>query len=128
MVMHPAVKNRLIKKANAFLIQICSIDRLQAGQGDFMTPTNTWRLVAAGVKCRVISKSRSYANQVIVSANQEALKDEYHLVVPLETDLKAEDRVTVGGQTYTVVRLETELTDEFFLQAKITRRVGEDHD
>jgi hypothetical protein len=115
------------KQAEKFLTEVCVIERLMSSQGDFMTPANEWRVIAAGVKCRVITKGRSFASQIQIAA-QETLADNYRLAVPLGTDLQADDRITVGSVSYSISKLETELTDEFFLQATLSRRRGTDNE
>lgn len=128
MVMRGATHTRLRKQAEGFLTDTCVIERLLVGQGEFMTPQNVWRIIGSGVRCRIITQGRSFASQVQTVAEQETLKEEYRIVLPLGTDIQANDRILNGNTTYTVVRMETRLTDEFFIQATIANKRGADYE
>lgn len=128
MGLHPVTRARLRAQAETFLTDKCVIERVLVGQGDFMTPQNEWRIIATGVKCRLITGIKSSYGQVAEISEQEVLKEYYSLAVPIGTEIQADDRVMVNDVTYTVLRMETEFTDEFFTQVLLTRRRGADYD
>lgn len=104
-----------------FLTETCTIEQEGDTTGEFGEPTHDWRIVAASVACRLITNpQRGSADGT--AAGAETLLHEYRLIVPVGTTLEADMRVTVGGLTYNVVRIETALTDRPFRSAILYRR------
>lgn len=109
-----AMMGRMRAMAAQFLTDSCDIQRNFAGKDRFGAPTVGWSTIASAVACRVIEPESRMSGMVMVTADQVATVDEYRLILPKAQDIDEGDRVSVGGITYQVVRLMTELTDEFF--------------
>jgi hypothetical protein len=109
-----AMMNRMRAQAARFLTDSCDIERNFSGKDRFGAVTDGWSLIGSSVVCRVIEPGTTIGSTIIVAADQVATVDEYRLALPKDTDIDEDDRVTVGAVTYQVVRLMTELTDEFF--------------
>lgn len=104
-----------------FLTDTCTIEREALATGQYGEPTHHWELVASGVPCRLLMIKRDLSG-VQVAGEQETMQDQYSLIVGDGVTLEADYRVTVGGETYDVVRLETALTDEAYHKAIVARR------
>lgn len=113
---------RIQRTGAGFLTQRCKIEAETETRGDMGEPLHVWAMVADDVPCRVIQAGQFNAAAVQVVGSQETLPEMYRLALPPETPLDVDQRVTVDGVTYNVVRMETALTDEVFRHALIVRR------
>ena len=71
--------------------------------------------------CRLIQAGR-WAATSGQTGGAETLLFEYRLIVKADVALAIDQRVTVNGLTYDVVRVEAELTDKAFNSALLHRR------
>lgn len=108
-----------------FLTQTCTIEREAPTRGSYGEPTHDWEVQSTGTACRVIKAGQfnTAANELVGS--QETLPDTYKLVVARSTTLDVDYRVTVDSEVFYVTRLETDLADEAFHAALISRQRGD---
>lgn len=116
-----AVLGYIRRVVGQFLTTTCTIEREVNATGEYGEPTHAWELVAAAVPCRLLMIKRD-ASGVQVAGEQETMREEYTLIVARGVTLEVDYRVTVDGETYDVVRLETALTDEAYHKAIVARR------
>ena len=110
--------------ANAFLTDTCLIERESESVGAYGEPTHAWEVTATDVACRLIQAGQQNVAAAGVTGSQETLPDLYRLVIPRTITLDIDYRVTVNGAVYSVVRLETALTDESSHTALVSRQRG----
>lgn len=113
---------RIRASAAAWLTDRCKIEREVVSTGDYGDVSATWTTVADDVPCRVIMARRSDLNADGITAGQETLEENYRLAVAHTIALDVNQRVTVGGVIYSVVRIETALSDKIFTQAVLARK------
>lgn len=114
---------KLTATALQWLKDTCTLEQEVILTGEFGEPTRGWSLVASGVACRLITSGGAKSgNKVQETGAQETLEQEYRLVVAVGTPVGINQRVTVGGNTYFIVRIESGLTDELFRQAVVVKR------
>lgn len=112
-----------IQRAGAgFLTQRCKIEAETETRGDMGEPVIAWAMVADDVPCRVIKAGQFSTDAVQLVGQRETLPEMYRIALPPDTELDVDQRITVDGVTYNVVRLETALTDAVFRHALITLR------
>lgn len=99
----------------------CTIERQSETLDELGSPVHSWEIAAENVPCRVITSGRKSDSAADIIGSAESMTDIYRISLPTTVELDIDYRITVGGQTYIVVRLETALSDEVFTQAIITR-------
>lgn len=118
---------RMRRQAEKYLTDTCVIERPYNTPGRYMTPNTMWVQIGQMVNCRMILPGQSLnTSGVRQTGEQETLTNMYRLALPRGTDIQADDQVTHNGTIYTVVRLATELTDEFFEMAILAVQQGAD--
>lgn len=125
-LINPTVLAKLRKQAATTLTDTCTIKRKTTTMGEFLSPQAGYQQIATGVQCRVIGVGTLTNSTVGLTASQESLMESYRLVVPVGTDLQADDMVIINDLAYSVVRLLDNLSDQFFAQALITFKTGVD--
>lgn len=105
-----------------FLTDTCTIERETPVTDEFGSVGRAREVTGAAVACRVIKAGSSNSGAGGMDAGAETMEDTYRLIVPYTTTLDIDYIVTVGGLLFSVVRLETDLTDKGFKSALITRR------
>jgi head-tail adaptor len=105
-----------------FLTQRCLLEAETTSQGTYGEPLHEWAVVAENLPCRIILPGQRYGSGIAEAGGAETMKTEFRLIVRRGVALAADQRVTVDGVTYHVVRIETVLTDEAFHSAIIVRR------
>lgn len=108
--------------AAGYLTERCTISAQAVVTNELGGSARVPRLVAADVPCRVITTGQKTGASSTVVAGQETLAQEYELQVGPEVALAVDQEVTVGGETYQIVRLETALTERFFRSAVLVKR------
>lgn len=111
------------KSAETFLTDTCTIRREVTTPDAYGGVQRVQELVAADVRCRIITVNRQSASSTTITSDRETLRDEYRLSVLRTVPLGTDYMVTVEGVDYDVVRIETRLTDEVFHHAILHRRV-----
>ena len=111
---------RIQQRVEMFLTDSCLIESETDSMGDFGEPLHTWQSVASNVPCRLIRQSMDQGGAQVVGS-QEALIETYKLIVPGDTALDADQRVTVGGEVYQIVQVVMTLTDTVTRTAIMTR-------
>jgi hypothetical protein len=125
-VINSILRTQIRRTVTQYLIERCLIEQEQGGTGELGQETSVWVSVAADLPCRVISATRSTNTSAIDQAGaQETLREDYRLIVPAGSALDVNQRVTVNGAVYQVIRVETALTDEVYRSAVMVRRRGE---
>ncbi len=112
---------QLAAAAAAFFTETCMLEQEQTARGSLGNASVTWSVVAADVPCRLTMPSARREASVIAS-DQEQLVQEYLLSVPAATALDVNQRVTISGVVYSIIRIDTALTDRVFRTASIVRR------
>lgn len=126
-MLRSSMLTRMRLTAEKFLTDTCVIERPYNTPGRYMTPNTMWVQIGQPVKCRMILPGQALNTSGIRQAGeQETLTSIFRLALPRGTDIQADDQVTHNGTIYTVVRLATELTDEFFEMAILTVQQGAD--
>lgn len=125
-LINSTVLTKLRKQAISTLTETCIIKRKITTRDEFLSQVSGYDQIASEVACRMIGVGTLTNSTVGLAANQESLMESYRLIVPVGTDLQADDIVVIGGLTYTVVRLLDNLTDQFFAQALISFKTGVD--
>ena len=120
------VLNYIRKMTKQTLTARCTIQTEAAGTGTFGQPLEGWEDVAADVPCRVIKAAASAQDESEQFASQDAINEQYRLIVAYDVALDTSMRVIVDGTTYYVVQLETGLTDRVFRSAVVMRKAGAD--
>lgn len=117
------MRRKLTATALMWLKQTCTIEENNAITGEYGEASRLWQIVASNVPCRIIQAAASRSTTAVNEAGaQENILVEYRLEVPNTTVLRSDQRVTVDGVQYSIVRVEEALTDDLFRQAIITRR------
>lgn len=100
------------------LTDTCFIEREADTTDEYGAPTHTWAVVSTDVPCRLIKPGQFNTSAGELVGSQDALDELYKLVVARSVTLGLNYRVTVGeapnSETFYVVRLEVELSDEAF--------------
>lgn len=113
---------RIRDSAAAWLTDRCKIEREVISTGQYGDVSATWATVADDVPCRMITARRSDLNADGITAGQETLEESYRLAVAHNIALDVDQRVTVGGVIYHVVRIEAALSDKVFTQVILARK------
>lgn len=114
----PAQTLAMIRRVTkAMLTDVCQIDVEVITRGEFGEDVITLSNVASYEPCRLITVGQRFGTAQQQAGGQETLRTEYRLIVGRQVALAVNQRVTVAGETYDVVRIETELTDEAFHSA-----------
>lgn len=105
-----------------FLTQRARIERANNAVDALGVPNAIWVISADDVPCRVIRAGRSNQDATSSAGGVEALPRQYRIAFPRDTEVGADYRVIVSGVTYSVVGVETALTDKFFVTVLVVRR------
>jgi hypothetical protein len=106
-----------------FLTDTCTIERPDEAVNSRGQMTSGWALVASDVRCRVVQGGRLNNPAVMDASLREAMDDLYRISVAYGTALERGYRMTLStGNVFYVVRLETELSDDVFHSAIISRK------
>jgi head-tail adaptor len=105
-----------------WLKETCNIEKQSDTLDETGSPIQTWDTVASNVPCRVITAGQSSSSAAAIVGSAESMTDLYKIVLPANTSIDINCRITVNGETFNIVRLETALTDEVYTQAIITRQ------
>lgn len=79
----------------------------------------------AVVACRLITASAARSSGMAAISEQEQMREEYRLVLPVGTALSVDHSVIVDDIEYEVVRVLDDRTDAADVQAVVTRRRGD---
>lgn len=112
---------RIRNIAARWLKDTCIIERDIETLDELGSPVHGREVVAQDVPCRVITSGRRGDSAAEIIGSAETLKEIYKISVPSSVELDVNYHITVNSIRYSVVRLETALTDEVFTQAIITR-------
>ncbi len=110
------------QSAVRYLTERCTIERESKTTGTYGEQTRVWTLIAQAVPCRLVIARRSELSGVETVIDGETMASFYRIALPHNTTLSPDDRITVNGAVYGVVRIESELTDRVFLSAILARR------
>jgi len=104
-----------------FLTETCVIEEQMVTTDRYGGMALAGRVVASGVRCRVITETRMSGTDTREVGSAEALIERMKLVVPAGTALGANQRVTVNGAVYQIVSVLVTHTDAVDAQAVIVR-------
>ena len=108
--------------AARYLTDRCTIERETKSTGTYGEQTRVWTLIASGVPCRLVIARRSDLSGIDLVADGETMAEFYRIALPHDTILSGDDRITVNGTVYGVIRLENALTDRVFASAILAKR------
>lgn len=103
----------------------CTIERETTTRDRYGGTINEWEVLSTGTACRLIQAGQFNTAANALVGGQETLPDTYKLVVSKSITLDVNYRVTVNSQVFYVVRLETDLTNEGFHAALVSRQRGD---
>ena len=118
------LRDMLTARLREFLTETCVIEEEVIATDRYGAAAGTWRVVASGVACRVITETRMSGSDVQAVGSQEALIARRRLIVPVETVMGVNQRVTVGGDVYQIVAVLEGHTNAVDAQAVIARVYG----
>lgn len=116
------MEDRIANQANEFLTSKCRIEREMKSTDDFGSQVVTWVISADQVRCRVIRSGLKSGSVVSEVAAQEGIEQEYRIALPPDVVIDNDMRITVDGEVYGVVRIDTAMTSHMFKHAVIIRR------
>lgn len=103
---------------NTFLSDQCFIQRPIESTNDAGLPVKSWATLSP-VRCRVLPlKQRSNEN---VTAEREAGKSQYRLIVPPDADVQNGDRARIDAVIYEIVETKRAVTGSIFTECTVTR-------
>jgi len=109
-------------KARVYLTSTATIEREERVIGLLGEVIRTNVVVASSVPCRVIQANEVRSDRHSTAASVEALPETYKIAFPAGTALGVDYQVTVGGVTYSIINVETVLTDAVFVMCAAVRR------
>lgn len=111
--------------AESLMTDTCTIEARRATVGEHGEPTEEFEVIETAVPCRVITLGSRFkeAQDNPATMARETQTDAYRLVVPHDTALDVDQRVTLAssGEVYDVADLLVGRTDEVDRQAIIAR-------
>jgi len=120
-----AVLAQMRAAAESLMTDTCILEARSASVGEYGEPTEEFVVVDASVPCRAITlgERRKETAPEPAALARESLVDAFRLVVPHDTALDVDQRVTVtsSGDVYDIVSLIAGRTDEIDRQAIIVR-------
>jgi hypothetical protein len=120
-VLNTMVRARIRAIAAKWLKDRCNITVQTTATGPLGEQLDQYVSVQSNVPCRVIKVSMSPSAMIV--GGQESMQDMYRVSVPVGTALAVDQRIELSnGLEYDVVDLETELTDEMFEHALVSRQ------
>lgn len=111
---------RLRVQVERYMTQRCDIEREEQIVDRFGAMVRSWRVMASGVRCRVILERRT-GTQAAEIGSQEGLREMYRLVVPVGTGLGIAQRVRIGSDVYEIVSVQAMHADAMDEQAAIIK-------
>lgn len=113
----------MIRRAGeSWLNDTCMIQRESLSVGLMGEPTHAWEIVAVAAPCRVIFASRQNSGDDSIRAGAEQLEELYRIALLRTQDVGMDYRITVGGKSYDVIRIEAAQTDKAFTMAVVSTR------
>ncbi|MCZ2097235.1 MAG: DUF6093 family protein [Anaerolineae bacterium] len=119
-----AVLAQMRAAAESLMTDTCALEARQASTGEYGEPTEEYVLVDAAVPCRVITPAPlREAGEATTTLARETMLDVYRLIVPHDTALSIDQRVTLAssGEVFLVTDVLTGRTDHTDRQAMIVR-------
>lgn len=115
---------RIQKRLATALTETCTIKRETDARGTMNERTHTLETVAPLVPCRVISVGAQATGETRDVGAQEALIDEYRLIVPVGTDFAVNDVVemTEGEEVYQVTKVVERHSQSTHAEALLVRQ------
>lgn len=120
----PFLLGRLQATASQWLNETCTIEvNVPAISDDLGTESPQWQVLTSNVPCRVI---RSQGSKYGMVGMQQSLEDSYRIALPPLTstyswELATGMRIMVGGNIYSVIGIEDDLSNEVFRQVQVKR-------
>jgi len=103
MPLSPNELQRMRDAHTATLTSTCSVWRKVQATNSTGGPNDTWQEQIASVPCRLMPEQSR--RRLEVAAEREVLVTYFRLTVPYNTDIRADDRVIFGGETYQIAAL-----------------------
>lgn len=118
--MNPQLQSYLQNSVARFLTQTCQIEAETGAQDQYGSPTHAEAALTT-TPCRLIAAGR-WGDATMTDASKDSMRSEYRLIVGADVALSVDQRVTVDGLLYDVVKIETQLSDRAFRSAVVYRR------
>jgi hypothetical protein len=111
--------------SDSLMTDTCTIEVQTDSYGDMGELIEGYSIVASGVSCRIIDASKGGEEEIEQQSHRETMVDEVILVVPYDTALAVDQRVTLSdGSKWFVAKLITSRTSLVDAQAIVTRIHG----
>jgi hypothetical protein len=104
-----------------FQSETCTIQELTPVPNRIGVMGKSFSTVASNVRCRVITERGTSATTAEQVASREALVDGYRISLPAGTVIGHDYRIIVGDDTYDVVGVLDDRTDENEIQVRVTK-------
>ena len=123
------VSNALLEhmrdQAESLMTDTCTIEVQSASYGEMGELIEGYTLVASDVSCRVIDAASQNVAEVVQQGDRETIFSEVRIVVPYDTALAVDQRITTSdGTAWQVGRLVTARTNPIDAQAVVVRVYG----
>lgn len=119
--MDTATLARLRAITARYMTDTCTIEAQVKAQGKYREEHPVWQTLYTGLRCRLITIGTRNNNELVLSSDRESIRETYKLIVPYDTALAIDQRVTIRGKTYTVVSIMTERSETTDAQAIMER-------
>ena len=114
------------KVVAGYLRDTCTLQQETHTRGDYGQTEIGWQNIVSDLPCRLIEAGQNTTEKADDFAGQEAIDEIKRLIVPYDTALDAGQRVLLGGETWYIAALETQMTDESYRAAIVVKRSGAD--
>lgn len=109
------------RMTTAFQSETCTIQKQTNIPNRIGVMAKGFDTVASGVTCRVIMEKGMNSTEALTVASREALVDSYRISLPAGTVIGHDYRIIVGADTYDVVGVLDDRTDENEIQVRVTK-------
>jgi hypothetical protein len=112
-----AVRAALRAESRKWLTDSCVVQRQALATDGHIG--GTWAAVASGVACRMMRETQRDQRGMV--ALQEVERTYWKLALAFDADVRAGDRVVLGGETYEVLQVFDAETDAMFVMTRLAR-------
>lgn len=116
------VQQYIASRVTSMLTTTCAIERQSRSTGAMGEILHTWERIGTNVPCRLIRIDAGQDKQASIVGGQETLTDQYRLIIPAAQTVDVNYRVLIAGDTYTIIGVQTDLTDRTFNAVLLSRQ------
>lgn len=114
--------NRVRSNATRMMQDTCTVLAEVEAQDSFGASIKNMQTIADNVPCRLSTLTAQNLTASGLVGSQESMKDTYQLIIKQGTALAINQKVVINNLTYSVIALITELTNDVFESAVVTRQ------